>query len=352
MFELIPVPSEPIRQNWLRYYRMLERKLNKLKSDWRLFELQSQPLYQKWYYTTFANELARVRDWTDKAQQQDRILSAIVAHQRIYSLDELEAYIRVRTKLRQKRDPFPDPEDIERFQREQRERAERSRQRRSRDQERRQRERDRREKEAGFQQQDELWEYIQRKIREQEEAAARGDSGDDSHSGHERIVRAAESVDAEERREDEVKTLYRRIVRALHPDSGREMTQVEKEWWNQAQDAYKRRDLEILKLIALKVQSDGDVQIEKVDHIGTLVDLCAALIDERDQLTIQRRKMKRDPVFRFWSSRARPKNRDKLKYDLKFQLEQQARELRAFVQQTEATLEELDQMIQLRFGRR
>jgi hypothetical protein len=122
------------------------------------------------------------------------------------------------------------------------------------------------------------------------------------------------------------------------------MTDVEKEWWNQAQIAYRNSDLETLKLLALRIQGQGSVEIDRIDHIGTLIELCAALYEQQEQIDRQKKQLKRDPIYRFWMSRSKSSTRDKLTFETRAHLQTQLRRLREFVAEVKNRLSELERL--------
>ena len=146
----------------------------------------------------------------------------------------------------------------------------------------------------------------------------------------------------EEKKEDDLKTLYRKIVRALHPDSGHEMSPIEKEWWNQAQTAYKRKDREALRMISLKIEGSGKISIESVEQIGAIIEMCANLFAQQDEILYQKKRLRKNNVYRFWTSRSRPANRAKFKVELQAQLAYQARNLKSFVEESKQIFKDLD----------
>jgi hypothetical protein len=328
-FELIRISSEPIRAVWIKRYRLLEKKLEKLKKEWRLFEQEAQPYYQKWYHQTFWKELGQVTEWTEKAREQQKILMAIVAHQQIYRLDEIEAYARVKERLRSKQNAFPDAEDVERYEAKERARKEAEQKRREEIRRRNQEESEK------------FWESVaeaENYAEEIEDAFARQEN--------ETTTPPLSRENSVLKRQDDLKTLYRGIVRELHPDTGHEMTELEKDWWNQAQVAYRNSDLETLKLLSLKIQGRGTISIESIEHVSLLIDLCEAIVFQQDEIERQKRYLKKDPVYRFWVSRTRTTNRDKLSFEIKAGLQHQFRKLREYVSDVKARLNTLDEMSQ------
>ena len=321
-FELISIAAEPIREIWVRRYRTIEKKLESMRREWRLFEQEAYPKFQAWYYSTFSQDLAKVNEWSERAREYENIFSAIVAHQTIYNLPQVEAYIRVKRALREKRDPYPNPDDVAAYQKRIREKEEADRLRRE--------ERARR------------LEEVQKKFWDDEEEAQAYEE-----ALHDRLQRDAFSEEEkasapEEKKEDDLKTLYRKIVRALHPDSGHEMSPIEKEWWNQAQTAYKRKDREALRMISLKIEGSGKISIESVEQIGAIIEMCANLFAQQDEILYQKKRLRKNNVYRFWTSRSRPANRAKFKVELQAQLAYQARNLKSFVEESKQIFKDLD----------
>ena len=331
-FEVVSIPLEPIREIWVKRYRVMEKKLEKMKREWQLFEENANPHYQKWYYSTFAEDLSKLTDWNERAREQESTLRGIVAHQRLYHLDELEAYARVKERMRLKLGPYPDAADIERYEKEQRDRAERERLRREEIREKR-----RLEEEKFWASEAEANSYAA----EIEEAFER--NFDDETPIADEPTEKSET-NTRDKKQDDLRSLYRSIVRELHPDTGHKMTDVEKEWWNQAQVAYRNSDIETLKLLSLRIQGQGLVEIDRITHIGTLIELCAALYEQQEQIDRQKKQMKRDPVYRFWMSRTKTSTRDKLTFETRAHLQTQLRRLRDFVAEVKNRLSELERL--------
>ena len=106
-------------------------------------------------------------------------------------------------------------------------------------------------------------EHKERKEREAEEK---------NEEGSEEEEERAEDSEAERKyksRTDEMKTLYRKIVKVLHPDVNPDITEKENDMLIEATTAYKEGDLETLRKIAAMIDSgaigDSDVLDEKVD---------------------------------------------------------------------------------------
>lgn len=98
---------------------------------------------------------------------------------------------------------------------------------------------------------EELW---QKKL---SEAASYGDGGD-----------CSDVITLTEEQTDALQELYHTIVKCYHPQTHPELTEIHKKLFMKAQDAYRRKDLEALRLIHdMLLQADGDVDL------GALLDM-------------------------------------------------------------------------------
>ncbi len=325
---IMVVDAEPIRQSWIKRYYLLEQKLENLKRDWREFEEGASAEYQRWYYTTFASELAHSQEISQRIENERNILAALIAFARVYELDELEAYRRVKERLNQGEDPFPPANDLEAYARKEEAREEAEARRRAERMERFRREEDIYRKK--------LNERVQSK--ESTEESERKPQSDSN-------TNRANPKNAVSTRKLELKSVYRVIVRELHPDLGHEMSPIEKDWWNQAQNAYKSGDLEFLRILRLKIEGSGSVSVEKIFNIGTLIELCQSLLDQQLQIKDEQRSMRKDPIYRFWSSHQKPSKRENLRIDLLAQIHSQQRSMKQFIKQVRDGLQELEEQL-------
>lgn len=97
--------------------------------------------------------------------------------------------------------------------------------------------------------------------------------------------------------EASVKDLYRRIVRRLHPDSGRELSPKEIEWWHEAQEAYERRDGRALELILTLCEIED--QGTKNARVSILAELTARCRSTLRELRRQLKSSRSDPAWQF-----------------------------------------------------
>lgn len=73
---------------------------------------------------------------------------------------------------------------------------------------------------------------------------------------------------------NELQDLYHTIVKCYHPQMHPELTEIHKKLFMKAQDAYRRKDLEALRLIHdMLLQADGDVDLDEL--LDMLIDSVA-----------------------------------------------------------------------------
>jgi hypothetical protein len=347
-----PIPSngEALRKTWLSHYRTIEKKLFKFRREWNSFETEAQNEYQSWYHQKFANELCIVKLLEDECREIQMILSAVEAQIEVNQMTKRNAFLFVMTAIQEKRDPFPTEEE---------------------------RILDREEKRRIFQEQfkaaignrlkeeldadlldqarnivsDLARQKFQTPPRSAHEAQlrnkaltealkdvyedlrydqARSEGANEGQSqNHRNYSRMSESSSKPKiNASDDIKTLYRKIVRALHPDRGRDMSLTEKDLWQQTMAAYAEEDLEKLRTILLRLEGTGDLKVSDFESIGAIMELARALQEEFEAANQHKNRVKKDPLYRFWASRLKPKNRKILEEDLNKSLRQQIFQLR------------------------
>lgn len=82
---------------------------------------------------------------------------------------------------------------------------------------------------------------------------------------------------------NELQDLYHTIVKCYHPQMHPELTEIHKKLFMKAQDAYRRKDLEALRLIYdMLLQADGDVDL------GELFDMLIDAVAKGETETVRR----------------------------------------------------------------
>jgi hypothetical protein len=341
----IPVSGEAIRNVWLGHYRAIEKKLFKLKREWNLFETEAQVEYQGWYHGVFATELSVLKELEDTCRELTLILSAVEAQIQINHLTRRSAFEYVMEAVKQKRDPFPSEEEQNREREEKRrifqEQFKASLGRQAQDEEidplllERARERVAQWAQRKFQDPPrsnaeahhrnrvvtealhDVYDDLKNKKATDEFNQTFGGNREDSSGSEDEAYTEREATS------DDVKTLYRKIVRALHPDRGQEMTPGERDLWGQTQTAYQAQDKDALKLILMRIEGSGGLRVQELSSISEIMELTKALQNEWEEINLHRSRVKKDPVYRFWASRTKPKSRKVLEEDIDKGLRQQ-----------------------------
>lgn len=113
--------------------------------------------------------------------------------------------------------------------------------------------------------------------------------------GHRRQPGPATHQDPASRR---VKTLYRSVVRRLHPDVQSEMSSQKLEWWHQAQSAYEKDDAEQLEMILTlcEIEDSGTTSQASVSLLTRITNQFRSTLR-----SIKREisRFKRDPAWNF-----------------------------------------------------
>jgi len=325
VIKLVPISSDPIRKKWVSHYHQIEKKLAKLKRSWNAFENDAQTSYQRWYHQTFAGPLSQLNGIGEEVHELRTILSAIQAQVEVNGHSKKSAFLYVMEAIQSKRDPFPTPTETESFKAkrariyEQAFKANHS--------------------PEGLEDIDsELLERARFMVMEKVRMDF-PDPPDDPielmflnreidaaiHGVYEKlknteVAQEEQSVLSNPKMLEDHKTLYRKIVKRLHPDRGLEMSREEKGLWSEAQKAYRERNIEMLRTILLRIEGDGLIQIDTVESVGEIIEIVCSLHSEYEQINFVQRRTKKEWVYRFWASKNRAKNREKLASEIQNQL--------------------------------
>ena len=365
---LMLIPFDQVKREWVGYFREIERKLEKAKKEWNEFETEARSLFQSWYHLEFAKNLTALREVENEINHLQRMFQAIDSQMTVNGLNRRAAFQLVNDRLAANHDPFPSEEELERFRCEQQRMFQEAFSKKLNrggtlqvDVERLEEVRKQTVQEALYRfgqpktarEEDFLNAWIEDVIldryenqnhekREQEEYQAQTHDFDlEDEDYFEETSNEFDEVENQQPQNNpdvtkDYKTLYRGVVRLLHPDRGHEMNAVEKELWAQAQSAYRRKDEVALREILLRIEGDGRIDIHRLETIGEIRDLTLRLHLEFSEVNYLKSRVKKEAVYRFWASRKRPTNRKKLEREIADELrhsfycgEQELRELKA-----------------------
>jgi hypothetical protein len=124
-----------------------------------------------------------------------------------------------------------------------------------------------------------------------------------------------------------VKTLYRKIVRLLHPDAAGKLSQRELELWYKTQDAYGQKDLFALETILARCDRVGTNQL-------SISELHSLIREAKSRLEILRRSIvvyseRPGWGFRFLSQTERKKLLRPLRSEMEIEIHVLSREVRS-----------------------
>ena len=366
---LILISSEPIRKKWVSQYHQIEKKLAKLKRDWNIFEDEAQTQYQQWYHQSFAEQLSQLTQTGEEIHELRTTLSAVQAHIEVRRISKKAAFEYVMDAIKNKKDPFPAEAEIDAFRTEQKKAYEKEFKASHSRSGKEEIDSDLLERARAM-----VLEQVRRQYpyppenpieamllnREINEAihetygrlknnsyADPYEKGwdeqddedydfdfknpfgfdDDEEKGDEpnpqSAQKAEETLARDKPKIDDYKLIYRKIVKRLHPDRGEEMSREEKTLWSEAQRAYRDKNTEALKTILLRAEGDGTIKIDQVPAIGDMIEIVYSLNAEVEEITYLKKRTKKEWVYRFWASKNRKNNREKLAAEIEKQLGQQ-----------------------------
>ncbi len=133
---------------------------------------------------------------------------------------------------------------------------------------------------------EEEWQREEEQRRQSSQEDPEGPDGSDQQDGHtgqeqqagQEGTETGDSTRKYSSRQEEMKALYRKIVKALHPDANPNQTEEMKRMFREAVDAYNRGDLDKLREIAAMLDQ-GDGFEEKQDESPKSIEILKELID-------------------------------------------------------------------------
>jgi hypothetical protein len=312
-WHLVVIDNGPIRRRALDEYWSAERRLEKIRTELEIFETNDMPAFNRWEARTFGALLTEIRETESAAAEKLRIVEAIEEEVIWSGCTQVTAYRRVMEVLsrsaagEEEEEDEPswgneDPEgmdpgsdsgrmfgesdlppgfDVRDF-----DRLPRSGKAKFR---------------AFYESIAEMFEMMTGlpapdldKVLERERSRSRGDEKQFPDASRRRPERHPEK--------DRLKTLYRKLVRQLHPDGNRNQGWKERELWHEVQAAYQARDLDRLEAAAGRLEM-GLNGASAALSIHTLFRLTSDLLRELAGLKKQAARARRHSAWKF-STRA------------------------------------------------
>jgi len=299
-FALIPTDREPILREWRARYRALETELAALAEKMQEYHFEAEPAYQAWVARSFGEELTALREFEEKIQEAELIAAATLEEANASDSPESEAYqvVLMRKERGEHLFPTPDPDaeedddwdrgwdevDPDRDYREESARDDRARTRDD----------DREERADPEDAAERSREFFRQRRREVENEDASGESA-------------------------RLKTLYRKLAFALHPDANPDLSARERKIWDEVQIAYAERDLERLEILHAWTESGSEGWLDRMTHLGTLRKL---VLEKRAEVRASLagfNRLKKAVPWKYWTGREDERRIDAIRAHLELE---------------------------------
>jgi hypothetical protein len=331
-WQMVWVDQVPLRRLTASECSRAMERLEKARTEWRRFEREDQPAFQRWKASTFGALLSRIREVEDLVRQKERLIAEV--EQEMYSSGSRSyraAYTRV-----QKRRENPDEETHSRTPPPEEERA--------------RFDEDEEEELDEFTQELLFEEFLRTflgmnpdRMSDRQYAKMFADFkakilGRDHSSEPPPNWRAeAESDFAPEPPkplQDRVKELYRLLVRRLHPDMRADSNAEVSSLWHEVQEAYATGNAERLEMLL----AFTDIQANTTGDHTSLFQMRSVLTELRNAFKALQRTLqtaKKDPAWNFARLSDRSNIESRLRREMDTTLawhEDQLRQLEALIE--------------------
>ena len=268
---LITLNQTVIRKKALGECQKTLKKIDKVKQEIDQFEKKDKPAYERWIQENFGELIQKIKSWSLEIQEKRALIDEVQEEAFIQNITFIEAFQIVKYR-REHPEEFIKEEN----------------------------------KKSGD---ENFWENTV----EDEEDIFREDLNDFFKRFNEKYNMNPEEFESFKKglngeanskkpqdRDARLKERYRLIVQKLHPDKNKNASQMERELWHDAQEAYKKKDLEKLDfIIALFNIRFGSIGIE-----STIFDLKTA--NSKLEKTLKQfgqmiRRAKNEPAWLFLS---------------------------------------------------
>lgn len=279
---------DAVRNFHIKQYRAQLNLLNKANEKIRQHVEVDQPAFTLWWQQEFADELNRQMELEKEYMDLRLIMDAIEQYKTHYTVSYREASAAVTNahlagKLSQLMQTIFDEIDSIRNQHKKR-------------------------RKVKSESDEDVFQRILDDLNAQREAQERSQ---ERHAGRERKIQGAT---AEETTDGYLKSIYKDLVRLLHPDAkgGEEQSAEEKVLWHDLQKAYEWRDIEKMESIHRAINGEGSRAIDFTQiPIGDIVAMKDSLVKNLKVVNKDIRAAKSSPN---WEFKIRAKKKSFLKY--------------------------------------
>lgn len=162
-------------------------------------------------------------------------------------------------------------------------------------------------------------------------------SGHDDHNGHfsrgysrQSSAGSNRSQTKDHSAQEYLKTIYRKLVRILHPDAGTGIEVKQRQLWQEVQDAYRWRDVQRLEAILIQVTGDKQGVLDlKAVPISQIMDLRRDVEKRLRSLKTRIASARRETAWEFRLLKSKKQQLTVLKKELIFDLESDLREIKS-----------------------
>ncbi len=325
--ELIRLDTRSIRKKAMVAHLKAERALTQLKEKLKRYHEQDIPGFRSWAHRTFGHLLTRQRELQQAMDEKRAFIFELHSVSSRYGLSELAAYRKVLWRRAHPDEALAEDQQYEEAQR--------------------QRQAARQDNEDDD---ETFWE---------DDSDADGLFGDDGFGPleddeeeilediFETITGNRSSRDTGKPHPDQksVKELYRTIVRQLHPDHHGQMSEARKALWHEAQEAYRRHDLNALYNILARCET-GEAGLGDHSPVSLIHRLTQQLKKASQAARSDIRKMSKDPAWNYEHRIANPVFVRRVRDDL----EAMVGEIQWTLDSINRELERLDRMANRKAG--
>lgn len=335
---LVVIEQSKVRKKYIQGCKRTIKDLEKAKKEWEDYQNLDIPTYEKWFNGNFGSSISQVREAQAKAQELHSTLQEIRYWMMKKNLSPYDAYKLVMDrKANPEKYRASDEAEAERERKEERKWKERF-------------ERDFFGEEDSFEEED---------FFEEDEP-----SEEDLHRMFEMFIEANPSIKSKMKdkgfydfmferfkedvlgrkssksskkesntsKEDQIKTIYRTLVRKLHPDYQTESSPHLEELWHEVQEAYKANDLERLEtILAISNIQTGDFSEEI--SVSQILNVQAEYKNQLKSIRAQIRKAKKRVEWGFSKITNTQLLTKKINSELKSELNQHLFHIKEFEKQ-------------------
>jgi hypothetical protein len=247
-WSLLVIDNQPLRKKAQRDYQKATRDLDNARAETERFHSQDKPLFTRWLHANFGPLITEMRELQVKLNKAQDLVNEV---QQEYFFGG-HASIAQAYKIVQHRRAHPDEEP----------------------------------ESQSFTDADENEEFR----REFEEAMREAEGDFQQH-------RNSRQSAPPSRQRGQLKQLYRKLARRLHPDNGRKLSPHEKELWHRTQTAYEAGHVDVLETILNLL--DVDEKGTRNASVSTLLRLTADLKKSLRAIKRELTSLRRDVAWNF-----------------------------------------------------